>query len=51
MELSDRERHRLCSIARQHDFGIVDNDEDLTLGIPEAIGLGDRVCRLICIRK
>lgn len=47
MGLQDQERHRLCSIARQHDFGIVDNDEGLSLAMPEAIGLGNPVCRLI----
>jgi hypothetical protein len=51
MGLSDQERRRLCSIAQQHDFGIVDNNEELTLEMPEAIGLGYSVCRLIFKKK
>jgi hypothetical protein len=47
------ERHRLCAIAREHDFGLVTNEanEDLELEMPEAIGLGDPVCHLIIRRK
>jgi hypothetical protein len=51
MELSDRERRWMFKIARQYDLGIVDNDEDLTLGVPEAFDLGDRVFRLLFLRK
>jgi len=47
MGLSAEMRHRLCSLAGEHDFGIVDNDEILELDMPEAIGKGDPVCRLI----
>jgi hypothetical protein len=53
MGLSAEERHRLCAIAREHDFGLVTNEanEDLELEMPEAIGLGDPVCHLIIRRK
>ena len=51
MGLSDEERYRLCSLASEHDFGIVDNDELLELEMPEAIGRGNPVCRLIITQK
>lgn len=51
MGLSDEERARLCILAREHDFGMVDNDDELELDMPEAVGLGDPVCRLILTRK
>lgn len=51
MGLSAEERHRLCSLASEHDFGIVDHDEILELEMPEAIGKGDPVCRLIFTKK
>jgi hypothetical protein len=47
MGLSDAERKRLCEIASEHDYGIVANDERLSLDMPEKIGTGDPVCRLI----
>jgi hypothetical protein len=50
MKLSDEERDRLCGLALEHDFGIVDNDAILKLDMPEAIGKGDPVCRLIFTR-
>jgi hypothetical protein len=51
MGLSADERRRLCSLASEHDFGIVDNDDILQLEMPEAIGKGDPVCRLIFTKK
>ena len=53
MGLSDDERRRLCAIAQEHDFGIVSNDsnQDLELEMPEGIGLGDPVCRLVIRKK
>lgn len=53
MGLSDGECHRLCSLAREHDFGLVANEDnqDLKLEMPESIGLGDPVCRLIITKK
>jgi hypothetical protein len=47
MGLSAEQRSRLCGLASEHDFGIVDNDDILKLDMPEAIGKGDKVCRLI----
>ncbi len=53
MGLSDDERRRLCAIAQEHDFGIVANEsnQDLELEMPEGIGLGDPVCRLVIKKK
>lgn len=51
MGLSEEQRSRLCSLASEHDFGIVNNDEILELEMPEAIGKGDPVCRLIFTKK
>jgi len=51
MGLSAQLRSRLCALASEHDFGIVDNDEILELDMPEAIGKGDSVCRLIFTKK
>ena len=51
MGLSAESRKRLCGLASEHDFGIVDNDEILELDMPEAIGKGDPVCRLIFTKK
>jgi len=53
MGLSAEERHRLCTIAQEHDFGIVANEpnQDLELEMPEGIGLGDPVCRLVISKK
>ena len=51
MGLSDAERGRLCGLAAEHDFGIVDNDDILSLDMPEALGKGDPVCRLIFTQK
>lgn len=36
-----------AALASEHDFGIVDNDENLDLEMPEAIGKGNPGCRLI----
>ena len=47
MGLSAEKRSRLCGLASEHDFGIVDNDDILDLDMPEALGNGDKVCRLI----
>jgi hypothetical protein len=47
MGLAPELRSRLCALASEHDFGIVDNDAILKLDMPEAIGKGDPVCRLI----
>ena len=47
MGISAELRSRLCALASEHDFGIVDNDAILKLDMPEAIGKGDPVCRLI----
>ena len=47
MGLSAAERKHLCKIASQHDFGLVDNGAGLSLEIPETLGGGDSVCRLI----
>jgi len=51
MGLSADERHRLCSIASEHDFGFIANGEDLELEMPEGIGLGHSNCRLIAKKK
>ena len=53
MGLTAQERHRLCSIAREHDFGLVENkaNHDLKLEMPESIGLGNPVCRIILSKK
>ena len=51
MGLSPELRSRLCALASEHDFGIVDNDEILELDMPQAIGKGDPVCRLIFTKK
>lgn len=51
MGLSARERDRLCRIAREHDFGIVDNDPELQLQMQECIGSGDPTCRLVVTKK
>jgi len=51
MGLSAQLRSRLCALASEHDFGIVDNDSILKLDMPEAIGKGDPVCRLIFTKK
>ncbi len=51
MGLSTEQRSRLCGLASEHDFGIVDNDEILKLDMPEAIGKGDKVCRLIFTKR
>ena len=51
MGLSGEQRSRLCGLASEHDFGIVDNDDILKLDMPEAIGNGDKVCRLIFTRR
>ena len=47
MGLSAEQRHRLCGLASEHDFGIVDNDDLLKLEMPHAIGKGDSVCLLV----
>jgi len=51
MGLSSEERSRLCGLASQHDYGIVDNDDILELDMPESVGKGDPVCRLIFKKK
>jgi len=51
MGLSAEKRSRLCGLASEHDYGIVDNDDILALDMPEAIGKGDKVCRLIFTRR
>ena len=53
MGLTTQERHRLCSIAREHDFGLVENKatQDLKLEMPESLGLGNPVCRIIINKK
>ena len=53
MGLTPSERHRLCSIAREHDFGLVENkaNQDLKLEMPESLGLGNPVCRIIITKK
>ena len=51
MGLSAEKRSRLCGLASEHDFGIVDNDDILDLDMPEAIGKGDKVCRLIFTKR
>ena len=53
MGLSAPEHHRLCSIAREHDFGLVENkaNQDLRLEMPESIGLGNPLCRIILSKK
>ena len=51
MGLSADERHRLCSIASEHDFGFIANGEDLELEMPEGIGLGHSNCRLIAKKR
>jgi hypothetical protein len=53
MGLSALERQRLCSIAREHDFGLVENkaNRDLKLEMPESLGLGNPVCRIIITKK
>ena len=51
MGLSGDERHRLCSIASEHDFGFIATGEDLELEMPEGIGQGSSNCRLIATKK
>ncbi len=51
MGLSAEQRSRLCGLASEHDYGIVDNDDILELEMPEAIGKSDPVCRLIFTKK
>ena len=51
MGLSAQERDRLCRIAREHDFGIVDNDPGLQLQMSECIGSGDPACRLVVTKS
>ena len=51
MGLSDPERHRLCSIASEHDFGFIANNEDLELKMPEGIGIGNDRCLLVAKKK
>lgn len=51
--LADKERHRLCSIARGMDFGLFANEanQDLQFEMPESIGRGNPVCHLIITKK
>ena len=51
MGLSADERHRLCSIASEHDFGFAANSDALELEMPEGIGLGNSNCRLVAKKK
>ena len=51
MGLTDQQRSRMCGLAREHDFGIVDNDPNLKLEMPQTIGDGESVCRLIITRN
>jgi hypothetical protein len=51
MGLSTQQRYCLCGLAAEHDYGIMDNNEILQLDMPQAIGKGDPVCRLIITKK